>query len=170
MEALQSLTLENLQTHWQAQTKEYERYCVNCGKPYIVNRSTASSEGFCPHCDNDFNRRELLRVQKQRRRAVRENKPATLSFRQWVDTVNYFQHKCAYCQKADFVDMEHFIPLRACDHTRGTTLNNVVPACKACNYFKKSRNPLSMRSRRRIRITSDNLDRVYNYLNKVIEM
>lgn len=167
MTDIQSLNIETLESLWEIKSEQYKRRCVNCGATYETQRTNAPKEGFCALCDSDYNRDELMRVQKQRRRAVRENKPATLTFKQWIETVEHFNHKCAYCQKADYADMEHFMPLRLCDSTRGTTMNNVVPACKACNYYKKSKNPMNPRSRKYIRIAAENLDRVYQYLKNL---
>lgn len=150
---------------WKRTDSDHRRQCVYCGKTYAVAKSNAAMEGFCTECDSPFFRKELMRVQKQNRRAVRLNKMATLTFRQWISTVYHFNRKCAYCQKAAMHDMEHFVPLRACGSGRGTTSNNVVPACSACNYYKKSRNPYNERSLKRIRIPKSDLDRVKIYLS-----
>lgn len=154
-----------LQEIWAKTEGAHRRYCTNCGQPYAVAKSNAAQEGFCTSCDNAFFRKELMRVQKQNRRADRLGKLANLTFRQWIKTVVQFNYKCAYCQREALHDMEHFVPLRACGVGRGTSSNNVVPACSACNYYKKSRNPFSERSAKRIRIPKSDLDRVRNYLS-----
>ena len=153
-----------LQEIWSNTNEAHQRTCVSCGQPYRVARTNAPKEGFCTSCDSAHYRQELMRVHKQNRRAERMGKLATLTFRQWIKTVNQFNGRCAYCQRAAMHDMEHFVPLRVCGVDRGTSSNNVVPACSACNYYKKSRNPYNERSARRIRIPKGDLDRVRNYL------
>lgn len=152
---------------WANTNETHQRCCVSCGQPYRVARANAPKEGFCTSCDSAFYRKELMRVQKQNRRAERLGKLATLTFRQWIKTVTKFNGRCAYCQRAEMHDMEHFVPLRACGIERGTSVNNVVPSCSACNYYKKSRNPYNERSARRIRIPKSDLDRVRSYLSNI---
>ena len=159
---------EILKEAWARADQAHRRDCVNCGKVYAVAKSNAPVEGFCTECDNPVFKKELMRVQKQNRRAERLNKLATLTFKQWITTVQHFNYRCAYCQRAAFHDMEHYVPLRVCGVGRGTSSNNVVPACSACNYYKKSRNPYNERSAKRIRIPKSDLDRVRNYLSTMI--
>ena len=153
-----------LREAWTKADQAHRRVCVNCDKTYIVAKSNAAAEGFCTECDSPAFRKELMRVQKQNRRAARMNKLATLTFKEWIATLRHFKGRCAYCQRELFHDMEHFVPLRVCGVGRGTSVNNVVPACSACNYYKKSRNPYNERAARRIRIPKSDLDRVRNYL------
>lgn len=155
---------------WKNTAETHRRNCSNCGQPYRVARANAPKEGFCTSCDSAFYRKELMRVQKQNRRAERMGKVASLTFRQWIKTVVKFGGKCAYCQRAEMHDMEHFVPLKACGVGRGTSVNNVVPACSACNYYKKSRNPYNERSARRIRIPKSDLDRVRSYLSSEVAL
>lgn len=150
---------------WDNTDQDHVRTCSNCSQIYRVAKANAPKEGFCTSCDNAFYRKELMRVQKQNRRAERLGKLANLTFRQWIKTVLKYGGKCAYCQRAEMHDMEHFVPLKVCGVGRGTSVNNVVPACSACNFYKKSRNPYNERSARRIRIPKSDLDRVRSYLS-----
>ena len=84
---------------WNKTDSAHRRQCVYCGKIYAVAKSNAPAEGFCTECDNPFFRKELMRVQKQNRRAARLNKMATLTFRQWIGTVDHFNRKCAIARK-----------------------------------------------------------------------
>lgn len=83
---------------------------------------------------------ETARVDLNNKRAVKAHLPATLTVEQWLETVNYFNGKCAYCQDAVYTLLEHFIPIV---HGGGTTQGNCVPACSACNGMKQAWNPLS---------------------------
>ena len=60
-----------------------------------------------------------------------------LTWDQWVETLAYFNHACAYCLRSDVdLSVDHLIPVsRGGHHTR----DNVVPACKPCNSKKGAR-------------------------------
>lgn len=78
------------------------------------------------------------RVRKQCDRATKEICPATLTLEQWLQTLEKFQWKCAYCQNMPGVIIEHFVPLAL---GGGTTQRNCVPSCYACNYKKGGVHP-----------------------------
>lgn len=59
--------------------------------------------------------------------------PSTLTQAQWEATMKYFNRRCAYCQKSQYVELEHFVPVR---RGGGTTYSNCVPACGSCNTCK----------------------------------
>lgn len=82
---------------------------------------------------------EEKRVRLQNKRAQRVRLLATLTLEQWLETLNHFGWKCAYC-KGRYVVLEHFIPII---HGGGTTWDNCVPACPRCNAIKMSWNPLA---------------------------
>lgn len=60
-----------------------------------------------------------------------------LTWEQWAEVIEQFQHACAYCLRTDVkLSMDHLIPVsRGGPHTQ----SNVVPACKSCNSRKKDR-------------------------------
>ncbi len=165
--ALMSTDEDFLLSEWKKLSGQHQRFCVNCGRSYVVGRSNAPEEGFCPSCDTALHQKELRRVQAERRRAIRAGKAATLTFREWMVTYNYFNGYCAYCKYFPITVMEHFIPLRACPSHIGTTKNNTVPACSSCNFKKSGRNPNNARSLKKIRIKAANLDRVRAYLQSM---
>lgn len=72
--------------------------------------------------------RELDRVNSQLARARTFHVEATLTLVDWLNTLNYFQWKCAYCQSQPFQTMIHHIPLPE----GGTTSSNCFPACYRC--------------------------------------
>jgi hypothetical protein len=50
---------------------------------------------------------------------------------QWLETLEYFDYKCAYCG-GNYEVIEHYLP----NHKAGTTVSNCVPACSSCNVMK----------------------------------
>jgi hypothetical protein len=80
--------------------------------------------------------RELDRVEGQRLRAHALRAEATLTLVEWLETLNAFQWRCAYCQAKPFQIMSHTIPLPE----GGTTVTNGVPACYRCLQCRR-RNP-----------------------------
>ncbi|SRR6266581_4683765 len=73
------------------------------------------------------------KVTGQLYRAKKAGLPATLTQEQWKATLDYFQGRCAYCQRAYYEQVEHFISIRK---GGGTTWDNCVPACASCNTRK----------------------------------
>lgn len=81
---------------------------------------------------------ENRKVLAQLRRAMDNDLPATLTLRQWIATLKYYEGRCAYCQVRPYQAIEHFIPIH---QGGGTTADNCVPACKSCNSAKGARHP-----------------------------
>jgi 5-methylcytosine-specific restriction endonuclease McrA len=80
---------------------------------------------------------EYGRVIYHCQRAEKLGLPATLTLEQWLDTLNHFNRKCAYCQ-GSYTVLEHFIPL---NYPVGTTKQNCVPSCNKCNGIKGPYHP-----------------------------
>lgn len=80
----------------------------------------------------------------QRRRAVKAAVPNTLTHSEWLEVLECFEHRCAYCLRSDArLTQDHVIPIaRRGEHTA----SNVVPACQACNA-KKGDRPIFMMAR-----------------------
>lgn len=75
---------------------------------------------------------EAMKVQRHRRRA-RQHAGGDLTTAEWLDVLEEFDHRCAYCQAQGELHMEHMTPLsRGGRHTK----SNVVPACPSCNLSK----------------------------------
>lgn len=70
-------------------------------------------------------------VHGQNQRAKQAGARHDLTMDQWMETLEYFDHKCAYCGEAYEV-IEHYLPV----HKAGTTVSNCVPACLHCNIIK----------------------------------
>lgn len=81
--------------------------------------------------------RELDRVKSHNKRALNAKLPATLTLEEWLETLEYFEWKCAYCG-GSYDLLEHYIPL---SHYVGTTRDNCVPACHGCNGVKQAWHP-----------------------------
>jgi hypothetical protein len=80
--------------------------------------------------------RESIRVSQQNFRAKSLGLEATLTYEEWVDTLNRFNGMCAYCLTNFFVAMDHLIPVMI---GGGTTKDNCLPVCKRCNSSKAGR-------------------------------
>ena len=72
----------------------------------------------------------------QNQRAKQAGARHDLTTEQWLETLEYFGHKCAYCSKSDYEFIEHYLPVRVA----GTTVSNCVPACASCNALKDAQN------------------------------
>jgi 5-methylcytosine-specific restriction endonuclease McrA len=82
--------------------------------------------------------RERKRVYSANARAKSLKLPGTLTPDDWFETLKHFKWKCAYCQEDfSYEHLEHFIPL--VKNQEGTTAQNCVPACKACNSHKNTK-------------------------------
>lgn len=53
----------------------------------------------------------------------------------WQETLNYFNHCCAYCSKEKTLIMEHAIPINK-SKLGEHKLGNLIPSCKECNNLK----------------------------------
>jgi 5-methylcytosine-specific restriction endonuclease McrA len=72
-----------------------------------------------------------------RRRARLAEVVHTLTHDEWLETLEVFDHRCAYCnQKSLRLTMEHVI---AISRGGGHTKENVVPACQKHNSQKKDK-------------------------------
>jgi 5-methylcytosine-specific restriction endonuclease McrA len=76
--------------------------------------------------------RELERVESQCFRAHTLRAEATLTLVEWLETLNYFHWRCAYCQSKPCQVMSHYIALPE----GGTTAANCIPACYRCRRFR----------------------------------
>lgn len=181
---LHSISDEDFIQEWERLSDDkYRRVCVLSGETYYVSRSNDPMRGLAPSHNTEFNRQELLRVDRHNRRAEREfeghENMYSLSLKEWLRTLDDFRDKhngnylCAYCLRNTYHDIEHFVPLRKSNPRKdvgGTTVHNCVPACKTCNYFKRSANPLIPQTRKMHKglnkIGIANIERVERYLRE----
>jgi 5-methylcytosine-specific restriction endonuclease McrA len=71
------------------------------------------------------------RLRGQNQRAKQAGARHDLTMEQWLETLQYFDYKCAYCG-GEYEVIEHYLPI----HKAGTTVSNCVPACLHCNIMK----------------------------------
>lgn len=110
----------------------------------------------CPECESisQSNYRQspegraAIRVKANKRTRIAAQ--GDLTVEQWIERLEEFEHKCAYCNiqlltsidgveqhHPQYQNIEHIIPLLGGgQHTK----NNVVPACHGCNNSKLNRN------------------------------
>jgi len=116
---------------------EHTFVCDVCGHEFFAQRQPAPFN-ICPECDGPSITVALSSLWAQLQRARKLNLPATLTPREWLDTLDYFGWRCAYCLRADFACLDHYVPVV---QGGGTTQGNCVPACTSCNSAKGGRAP-----------------------------
>jgi len=84
------------------------------------------------------NQAALRQVARQRSELYGKS---NFSFEQWLEILDRFGYRCAYCLRSDVkLTMDHVIPL-SCGGKHEA--ENIVPACKPCNS-KKGNRPVSV--------------------------
>lgn len=78
---------------------------------------------------NKWTIEQILRGQNNR--GKRSETRHDLTMEQWLETLEYFNYKCAYCGE-EYEIIEHYLPV----FVAGTTVSNCVPACLHCNIMK----------------------------------
>jgi hypothetical protein len=81
--------------------------------------------------------KDRVNTLNQIRRNARKGTKAEIDIDKWDKIKKIFDNKCAYCGcESELLTQEHFIPLK----NKGEyTHNNIIPACKHCNYSKRER-------------------------------
>jgi 5-methylcytosine-specific restriction endonuclease McrA len=145
---------------------KFRRACPECvsGLPYI---------GSCAYCDTtypsmlpqdfDFTCKNCShisnQVKEQNMRAEKLGLLATLTVWQWREAIKHFNGQCAYGDHKYEV-LEHYIPVVK---GGGTTIDNCIPACNACNLKKGNRHPSKIDHL----FPPDNLTRIREYLDQL---
>jgi 5-methylcytosine-specific restriction endonuclease McrA len=123
--------------------------CIACNMRFLPKQGTVD---ICDDCRKDSRIfEEYQRVRNHVARAKKSGVAATLTLRQWLSNLEYFNWKCAYCLSPFYdstlirgrfrqkvLGLEHFIPLNL---GGGTTQDNCVPSCWQCNSAKRDRHP-----------------------------
>jgi 5-methylcytosine-specific restriction endonuclease McrA len=60
---------------------------------------------------------------------------------EWLETVSFFDNKCAYCGQHGEMEMDHIIPMNK-SSLGEHKLGNLVPSCKPCNRKKHDKSYL----------------------------
>jgi len=86
------------------------------------------------HKQYDKEHRAENRIKRQRRKTKERLLPYTLTIKQWDYIKQYFENKCAYCNRELPLTQEHFIALsKGGEYTH----NNIIPSCISCNSSKR---------------------------------
>lgn len=107
--------------------------------------------------------RERRIVREQKSRAARIGQSASLTFEEWIETLLYFNGRCAFFADHPYEVLEHFIPVNC---GGGTTVFNCIPACQACNAVKADRLPVDLGGAR----LREALPRIQAYLDERREL
>lgn len=110
------------------------------GDPHCSVCKKASQYTVCMECEREH-QREIQRVRSQNWRAKKAGEPATLTIAQWLQILENFHQRCAYCQTGPYELMEHYIPIGQGKKDGGTTAKNCVPSCFKCNAGKSNKHP-----------------------------
>jgi hypothetical protein len=80
--------------------------------------------------------RELDRIESQGFRARNQHAEVSLTLVEWLETLDYFYWRCAYCQKKPFQILSYHLPLLQ----GGMTAQNCLPACYHCRHSQRDVN------------------------------
>ncbi len=83
------------------------------------------------------------RLLAQNQRAKQAGARHDLTMEQWLETLEYFGYKCAYCGEDGYEVIEHYLPVSVA----GTTASNCVPACLQCNVMKIGKGTINLLSK-----------------------
>lgn len=139
----------------------FQRTCAICNIDYTAP-DHAETFDLCSKCRTPLLTKEGRRVYHHNYRATSANLPATLTYKQWIQTLNFFDWKCAYCLRK-FKGLEHYIPLGL--NSAGTTANNCVPSCTHCNHTKQDKHPTEFERL----FPTDNIARIKAYFANLAE-
>jgi HNH endonuclease len=125
----------------QEEIKRQHAYtCAVCQLSYVSMKTLSGNKTLlCPSCKD-----EGQVVKSNLGRAIAYRHPATLTLPEWIATLRYFNWTCTYCRERKYELLEHFIPLK--HDGGGTTAENCIPACYACNVRKGDVHPAKLGS------------------------
>jgi len=118
----------------------YQRTCAVCGSVFRGSFRAKQTITTCPECRPIESAFERKVVRTHLTRAKQAGTLATLTLAEWAQTLQDFHGRCGYCQEHPYEVLEHFIPIT---HGGGTTADNCLPACNACNLSKHDYHPVA---------------------------
>lgn len=87
-------------------------------------------------------KREQANIRTIKRRSAKRNLAYDFSSEAWANALDYWDNSCCYCgEKHPKLERDHFIPISDIA-SKGTTNDNIVPACSSCNRSKRNRHPV----------------------------
>jgi len=125
------------------------KFCSNCLDIFKVEDMSYGMV-YCQPCANEksgvWSKTDKGKQYKRQFRQIRRAKQLflrnDLTEVQWDETLKYFDHSCAYCGTTEekhkqeieqVLHQEHVIPI---SKDGEYTKNNIIPACRKCNYAK----------------------------------
>ena len=145
--------------------------CTKCGenKPntneYFAfrNKSKGKLNARCKECDKKYreNNKDKLKEYRHKRRALKLGNGGSYTKAQWLDTLEYFDYKCAYtgeCIKHS-CHVEHIVPI-----SKGGTsyIWNLVPSTASANLSKQNRD-MEEWYREQEYFCEERLNKIYEY-------
>jgi 5-methylcytosine-specific restriction endonuclease McrA len=125
-----------LNKQWRKENKEY---FLKYMEGYYINNKDGRKE-----CIKKYNKTENGKATKQRatykRRIKIKNIINTLNSQEWLDILEAYNYKCAYCDVEfdceNLPTKDHIIPIsKGGDNMK----ENIVPACRSCNSKKNNK-------------------------------
>ena len=117
--------IENSKPERIAQRKEYQATDNYKQIRKIYRQSTAG--------------KQAIAAAAHRRYARKAGLDCDLTTQQWRLILDMYANRCAYCGSKQDIQQDHVIPI---SRGGGTTMNNIVPACRKCNQSKKDKTPI----------------------------
>jgi len=125
-------------------TTKYERAkvkkCRICGEDFSTFGMRGSAGNVCARllCKSmsaKLSCKEGRRRRRHRMRDIYKTTACNLTEKQWREALLFFDFKCAYCGNTSTeLHQEHVVPVVK---GGGYTANNIVPACRSCNSYKR---------------------------------
>ena len=139
-----------IKKYWKKYYREHKEERKEYGKKWYEEHEGYSKEyrdrqkKYCKEYKKEYRRTENGKAANQRghfkRRAREKEIINTLTFDEWLEILNKYSWKCAYCEiEFDLFnrpERDHVIPISKGGHN---TKENIVPACRSCNAKKHNK-------------------------------
>ncbi len=152
-------------------------YCATCGE--LIELKDVAGQGLCKKCCKEKNKiynqktetKSYKRSFVQKRRAKKKKLRNDLTQEEWQETLKFFDNSCVYCgiseeehikQFGHVLHQDHVIPL---SKDGEYTKNNIIPACRSCNYSKCDSSLMEFYNQKED-FSSDKLNNILLFLEK----
>jgi len=113
---------------------------ANTARRYAKNPERAKASARQWARNNPAKRSKIMVFQNAKRRSrLKANGGNGFTRADWDELLKRCAGLCAYCRMAPSESVDHFIPV---SKGGAHNINNVVPACKHCNSWKRERDPV----------------------------
>lgn len=122
---------------------------------------------------------EIMKAATHRRRARKQDLPDTLTAQDWLNCLEYWNHRCVVCDRPKglfhTLAMDHWVPLTDPRHDNpGTVPENIIPLCHGiggCNNSKHNTDPVVWLERKLgKKQAAEKLAEIEAYFNFVCEL